>query len=356
MKTSGIQLVAELNGCPAYILNDENMLKQAVIDGIQAHGFHEINTFSHQFNPIGVTIVSIISESHIAIHSYPEANHASIDIFHCSDESRPLTELLSFLKDRLKAKNVKFMEIFRGKKLELSQGNAITSSSNHGFEVRYTIDNLLLSKSSKYHRIEVIENEQFGRMLFLNGDLQIAESDVAIYNKAMVEPLINKDKLGNVVILGGGDGGVLNELLQYQPAKVTLVDIDEAVVAIARQYFPSVCGTAFDQPNVELVIGDATEFIASNRGFDAVIYDLTMDTEQISNQPKHEFLAEIFANIQTSLKPTGVFSMQCCSEFDTVNYDLVRQLMPRFFNNHEFRSVYIPSYCEPWIFGSATHT
>ncbi|UCE05413.1 MAG: adenosylmethionine decarboxylase [bacterium] len=356
MKTSGIQLIAEFNGCPANILNDENMLKQAVIDGIQAHGFHEVNTFSHQFDPIGVTVVSIISESHVAIHTYPEANHASIDIFHCSNESQPLFALLNFLEKKLKPKKRKFMEIFRGKKLEFSRSNSITSSTNYGFDVQYKIDNLLLRKTSKYHKIEVIENEQFGRMMFLNSDLQIAESDVDIYNKAMVEPLINNNKLHNVAILGGGDGGVLNELLKHNPEKVTLVDIDEDVVVIAREYFPSVCGKAFDQPNVKVVIGDATEFIANNNGFDAVIYDLTMDTEKISNKPKDEFLTEVFSNIQKSLKAGGLFSMQCCSEFDNANYDLVQKLMPRFFKNHAFRSVYIPSYCEPWIFGSATHT
>ena len=63
----------------------------------RAHGFHVVYTFSHQYDPIGVTIVSIISEFHFAIHSYPETNHASIDIFHCSDESQPLAELLNFL-------------------------------------------------------------------------------------------------------------------------------------------------------------------------------------------------------------------------------------------------------------------
>jgi len=356
MKTSGIQLVAEFHGCPAKILNDEILLKQVVVEGIQQHGFHEVNTFSHKFDPIGVTVVSIISESHIAIHTYPEANHASVDIFHCSDEPQPLSGLLHHFEKRLQAQQIKIMELFRGKKLELSTSNNITSSSNYGFEVSYIIDRLLLRKNSRYHKIEVIENELFGRMLFLNGDLQIADSDVALYNQAMVAPLVKRRKLENVVILGGGDGGVLNELLKFNPKKVTVVDIDAEVVAVSKEYFKSVCGDAFEQPNVELIIGDATEFIANNNNFDAVIYDLTMDTEEISNLPKDVFLDQVFANIQKSLQPKGVFSMQCCSEFDKANYALVQKLMQRHFDNHEFRSVYIPSYCEPWIFAAATHT
>jgi len=123
MKTSGIQIVAELNGCQANMLNDEKILEQMLNEGIKLYGFHLVTTFSHKYDPIGVTVISIISESQIVIHTYPEANHASVDIFH----------------------------------------------------------------------------------------------------------LIQKNKLNNVTILGGGDGGIFNELLKYNPNKVTIVDIDEEI-------------------------------------------------------------------------------------------------------------------------------
>jgi S-adenosylmethionine decarboxylase proenzyme len=78
-----------------------------------------LNIISHKFDPIGVTVISIINESHIAIHTYPEASHASIDIFHCSPESESAFRLLEFLSKKLHSKDVKFMEVSRGDKLAL---------------------------------------------------------------------------------------------------------------------------------------------------------------------------------------------------------------------------------------------
>ncbi|MFQ5752346.1 MAG: adenosylmethionine decarboxylase [bacterium] len=125
MKPYGIQLIAELKGCSPELLNDEKQLKTLLTEGIQKCGLLQLNILSHKFNPVGVTVISIISESHIAIHTYPEAHHASIDIFHCSAEARSLFKLLDFLQARLQAQNVKFMAIARGKKLELIEDNSI---------------------------------------------------------------------------------------------------------------------------------------------------------------------------------------------------------------------------------------
>lgn len=353
MKTSGIQLIAEFIHCPPNLLNDENQLGLALTEGIKKCGMHQVSLTSHKFDPIGVTIISVINESHIAIHTYPEAHHASVDIFHCSSESRSLFELLEHLKKELKPKSVKFMEILRGNKLELTENNAITSCSRHGFEVRYHFKNKLFEKKSKFHKIEVIENDNFGRMLFLDGDLQLAEKDVDIYNKAMVEPLLDGNSIGNVAILGGGDGGVLHELLKHHPQKVFLIDLDEAVISVSKKYFPQVCGSAFDHPNVHIVIDDANKFLETHGNFDAIIYDLTTDPELLTRKDKREFLSEIYSRIYNSLNAEGLLSVQCCSEFDVDTLNIIKELLSMCFTKIKFKTVFIPSFCEPWVFGSA---
>ncbi|MEE9169005.1 MAG: adenosylmethionine decarboxylase [bacterium] len=126
MNSSGIQLIAELDGCPANLLDDEEHLKVLLIEGIENCGMFHLNTISHKYEPIGVTVISIIKESHIAIHTYPEAQHASVDIFHCSTDSKALFQLLEFLKVRLKAKTMNYMEIHRGHQLALSENSAKT--------------------------------------------------------------------------------------------------------------------------------------------------------------------------------------------------------------------------------------
>ena len=127
MNSSGIQLIAELDGCPANLLNDEEHLKLLLIEGIENCGMFHLNTISHKYEPIGVTVISIIKESHIAIHTYPEARHASVDIFHCSTDSKALFQLLQFIKVRLKAKTMNYMEVYRGNQLGLNETNSKTS-------------------------------------------------------------------------------------------------------------------------------------------------------------------------------------------------------------------------------------
>ena len=119
MKTSGIQIIAEFSGCPPGLLNDEKRLKSILIEGINTCGLFQLNIISHKFEPIGVTVISIINESHIAIHTYPEARHASIDIFHCSPESESAFRLLKYLSKKLQSQDVKFIEVNRGDKLAL---------------------------------------------------------------------------------------------------------------------------------------------------------------------------------------------------------------------------------------------
>lgn len=354
MKTDGIQLIAELNGCDSSLLDDRERLGRILSAGIERCGFHQISLNSHKFTPVGLTIIAIISESHIAIHTYPEAHHASVDIFHCSNDSRPLHDLLHYLKENFCAHSIKFMEVTRGQKLELQQDNYLTSPANYGFEVRYHFTKMLYSAHSPFQKIEVIQNENFGRMLFLDGDLQIAEKDVHLYNQTMVAPLVIKNKLGEVAILGGGDGGVLAELLQHSPSHVTLVDIDQQVIRVAKDFFPMVCGQAFDRENVTVVVEDANIFLAEDRRFGAIIYDLTMSPELLTNKDKNQFLNDMFKKINRNLQSGGVLSMQCCSEYDQNTFRLIRDKLEQHFSDVRFKTVYIPSYCEPWIFGSAT--
>ncbi len=352
MKTYGTQLIAELHGCPPGLLDDSQILEDLLIRGLETCGFHQVNTRSHHFDPIGVTVISIINESHIAIHTYPEAHHASVDIFHCSTDARPLFQLLDFLRRELHARSVKYLEVARGSRLEVAQDNYVTSPANYGFEVRYFSTRQVATVNSPFHKIEIIDNVNFGRMMFLDGDLQIAERDAALYNNAMIAPLLAKGRLNNVLILGGGDGGVLNALLKHDPGKVTLVDIDGQVIEAATKYMRRVCEDAFEDPRAQIVVGDANAYLEEHGGFDAVIYDLTADPELLTNKDKRRFMEEMLFKVHRSLRENGLISMQCCSEHDRHTLELIKGLLAQHFRELYFKTVFIPSYCEPWVFAS----
>jgi spermidine synthase len=329
-------------------------VEQAIKSGIKESGLSLVSITGKKFNPVGVTSIAIISESHIAIHTYPEARHASIDIFTCGNGAKAVNKLLRVLKGKLKPKTVRVMEIHRGNPIEVKQKEWITSFSGAGFEVKYHIDKLLLSKRTKYQQLDIIDNSSFGRMMFLDKDLQIAESDILEYDSAMVLPIIErKNKFEKVAILGGGDGGVLREVLKYKPKSAYMVEIDEEVIKAAKKYMPGVCKKAFSSKRAHIIIDDANNFLDQKHGFDAIIYDLTMHPEAITNVDRTVFLKQIFSRIKKNLNKKGMVSMQCCAEFDTETRKLLKKILPTYFKNIVFTTSFIPSFCENWIFASA---
>lgn len=355
MKPLGRQLIAEFIYCSGKMLGSKKAIDRMLKQGIEESGLTLVSLTSKQFDPAGVTSIALISESHVAIHTYPEAGHASVDIFTCANGSKNVNKLLRFLKSKLKPRTVRVMELDRGNPLSLNQKNWITSFSGTGFEVKYHIKKKLLSKRTRFQQLDIIENESFGRMMFLDKDLQITDKDAVVYDEAMVLPVVKrkKDNPGKVAILGGGDGGVLREVLKHNPSSAYLIEIDEEVIKAAKKYMPGVCKKAFDNRKANIVLDDVNNFLDEEHGFDAIIYDLTMHPESITDMDRTIFLKQIFTKIKKNLNKGGVVSMQCCSEFDLETRKLLKKLLPKYFKNIEYKPVFIPSFCENWIFASA---
>jgi S-adenosylmethionine decarboxylase proenzyme len=357
MKPQGTQVVAEFFNCSSDILNDKESLEEILRQGINKYSLGLVSISSHCYDPIGITSIAVISESHVAIHTYPEACHASLDIFTCSRDSRVSLQLLNYLKGKLAPGTTRIAELSRGSPLEINSKNWITDDTSlNGFDIRYHIEKDIFSGTSTYQNIRIIDNEDFGRMLFLDNDLQIAQKDAHLYNESMVSPLVEAGvPLDNVAILGGGDGGVLYELLKHNPRKVTLVDIDKEVVRASRKYLKSICHSVFDDERVEVVNDDVLRFLDGSRRFDAIIYDLTMHPEAFIAMDREVFLDTLFARIRDGLHTSGMITAQCCSDYDEETLKTARLLMTKFFSDVRFTKTYIPSYCTPWVFTSGVN-
>jgi len=354
MKPLGVQLIAEFINCSQKNLNNEKELETILKQGLKECniGFKTLN--SHKFDPVGVTLMTIVSESHIAIHTYPEARHISIDIFTCSNDFTKPLKLLKFLKTKFLPKQQRLLKVLRGNPIELDQQEWISSASHYGFEIKYHIKNRLFSKKSKYQQIDIIENDDFGRILFLDKDIQVSEYDFNIYSEALVKPIFKaRRKLKKVAILGGGDGGVLNEILKYKNVeKVVLIDIDEEVILVSKKYFKKLCGNAFNDKRSEIVIDDANKYLDENNNFDAIIYDLTMHPEALTRDKRMDFLKGIFYRISKSLNKKGVATFQCCSEFDIETKKILDKMLPKYFKEISFQKIFIPPFCEKWLFAT----
>jgi len=114
--------------------------------------------------------------------------------------------------------------------------------------------------------------------MLLDDIVQTTEADEFIYHEMLAHvPVLAHGAARKVLIIGGGDGGMLEEVLKHPTVEtVTMVDIDRTVIDISREFLPAICGDAFDDPRTDLVIDDGVEFVARDGAeFDVIIIDST---------------------------------------------------------------------------------
>jgi len=141
---------------------------------------------------------------------------------------------------------------------------------------------LIARVDSPYQRIEVWDTRQLGRIFTLDGRPMTSTGDEFIYHECMVHPAALAHPAPKAaLVLGGGDAGAARQLLAHPGIeRIVVAELDEQVVRLTREHMPEVHGGAFDDPRVELVIGDAAHFVtaaaqARSALFDLVVFDLT---------------------------------------------------------------------------------
>lgn len=357
MNPTGVQILVEFLDCGnSELLKDPKDMEKAVIKAIKKAGMKCTDIISRTLSP-GLTVTAILTESHVAIHTYPEACHVSVDVFTCSSNIDKPKKMVDSLKKDLNSALLRYKILSRGNDIGDLEENSITCHSVVGLQTKYHAEKMLYRKQSKFQLIEIIQNPKFGRMLFLDKDLQVAEKDAYLYNEAMVDPVMKSSDHGDIVvaILGGGDGGVLHEVLSYEKGlKVYLVDIDKQVITASKKHLKSIHRDAFRHPKANIVDADANKWLdAGKEDLDIVIYDLTTHPESRTSQDRAHFLDDMFYRIGKRMAEDGKLSMQCCSEYDTETRDLVEVILKRYFKNIQFKAHFIPSFCEPWLFATA---
>jgi spermidine synthase len=140
------------------------------------------------------------------------------------------------------------------------------------------IDRMLYDSNTEHQRLQLFENERFGRVLTLDGVVQTTEGDEFIYHEMMAHvPILAHGAAERVLVVGGGDGGLVREVLRHKGVRrVVMVEIDAGVVEFSKEYLPSLSAGAFEDPRLELVIGNGAEYVAeAGESFDIVLVDST---------------------------------------------------------------------------------
>ena len=109
----GDHILLEFHGCPSYIIADSDKVRHIFLRAARISRAHIVDSFFHKFNPHGVSGIIVISESHFAIHTWPEYEYAALDLFSCS-KNIDLESTIQYLKENLKPKAVSTVELKRG--------------------------------------------------------------------------------------------------------------------------------------------------------------------------------------------------------------------------------------------------
>ncbi len=144
----------------------------------------------------------------------------------------------------------------------------------------FTVKEFYESFETPYQTIDVFEAEDFGTVLALGGVTNVTDRDESGYHEMLAHvPLLAHPNPKRVLIIGGGDGGTLREVLRHPEVELAvLVDIDGEVIRVARQYFPQ-CAVALDDPRAEIIVGDGLAYVevaaAQGAHFDVILVDST---------------------------------------------------------------------------------
>ncbi|MBI5641096.1 MAG: polyamine aminopropyltransferase [Nitrospirae bacterium] len=169
----------------------------------------------------------------------------------------------------------------------------------------YEVSRILYRGKSKFQDIMVFENPFFGKVLVLDGVVQITERDEFFYHEMLVHVVMNAlPNPRKVIVIGGGDGGTVREVLRHKSVeKVYFIEIDEEVINVSKKFFPKVASGMRDK-RVEIKCMDGAEFVKGRQGdIDAVIVDST----DIVGFAKSLFTKKFFRAIKKCLTEDGMF-------------------------------------------------
>ncbi|MEW6456945.1 MAG: polyamine aminopropyltransferase [Acidobacteriota bacterium] len=180
---------------------------------------------------------------------------------------------------------------------------------------------VLYSKKSKFQKIEIIETKNLGKILLLDGLIMTTERDEHFYHEMMVHPaMVSHPEPEEILIIGGGDGGALKEVLKYKDVKsIVIVEIDKDVIDTCKKFFSSV-SFGFNDSKVEIVNEDGAKFIKRSKKFDVIF----VDSSDPIGPAKTLYGEDFFGNLKNSLRNLGILILQ--SESPVYHLDLIKKM------------------------------
>jgi spermidine synthase len=221
------------------------------------------------------------------------------------------------------------------------------------------VTKILAHCQTQYQEMYIVETGAFGKGLVLDGKWQSCTVDEFIYHEALVHPpLIAHQNPQKVLVLGGGEGATIREILRWNCVEeVTMIDIDGEVVEACKQHLPEMHQNAFDDPRVKLLIADALEVLdTTTETWDIIISDLS---DPIESGPSFAlFTKEYFTKLQRVLNPGGYVMVQAgpISPPEVKDHARLVNTLKAVFSNVTSLSAPTPSYGRAWGFAMCSES
>lgn len=208
----------------------------------------------------------------------------------------------------------------------------------------YQPDEVLFESQTGHQHLVIFNNQQWGTVMMLDGVIQTTEKDEFIYHEMMTHvPLLSHGNAKRVLIIGGGDGGILREVTKHASIEhITQVEIDQAVIDMCVQYLPKHSNGAFEDSRVNIIIDDGVNFVSEcDQQFDVIISD---STDPIG-PGETLFTSKFYEGVKSCLAEGGIFVAQNGVSFMQLDeVTTTSQRLSPNFKDVTFYSAAVPTY------------
>ena len=296
-------------------MTDASLLEQHCVQAVRDSGLTVVRSDFHSFGEgEGVTGMILLAESHLSLHTWPEIDYVSLDVFVCNytqNNSEKAEALFRTLAAFFQPERTNKQVVTRGPQLRLQL--LMKEEVSDGVQVALRASGEV-ERSAGLQQAAVFDNSRFGRVFMLDDVFMTSEKDEFFYHENLVHPAaIAHPAPRSALIIGGGDGIAARELLKHPSMETVInVDVDGNVFEIGRNALAGLNGGVFDDARFKPVVMDGRRFVETDEGqYDLIILDLT-DPDQHSLPV---YTADFYRACRKRLAPGGLLSLHTESPF-----------------------------------------
>jgi spermidine synthase len=311
---TGWHVLAEFGGVDADLCDDLERLESALRESLIAAGVTICDVVHKKFEPQGVTVLALLSESHASIHTYPESGDIFVDVFTCGSIGAGASKAVELLRDALAPKDVRMQVIRRGhgsQRIEEPVGAGLTRI--------WDLHEVIVDTHTPFQHMVIARTEQ-GISLFSDDDRQSTEFSQLTYHEAMMVPaFVLAEKLDKVLIIGSGEGVASQMSVAAGATHVDHVDIDQLEVELCARHLPygyssdELAAAVDGDGPIKVHYADGWDFLATaaqaGTRYDVIVIDLP-DERVEDAQHNRLYEAEFLSRCRALLAPGGVLCAQ----------------------------------------------